>query len=80
MLLTGMIHRSLEKILQLLDLLGCLVVPMKVHPIPEKCLIGTLNNFGTASASEVSLYREAFGDDTLRFASHEASYVIEGFS
>jgi hypothetical protein len=30
-------------------------------------------------SKEWSLYREAFGDDALRFASHEESYMVEGF-
>jgi hypothetical protein len=38
-----------------------------------------LDNFGGASAIEWSLEGEALGDDALRFASHEESYVIEGF-
>jgi hypothetical protein len=29
--------------------------------------------------NEGSLYREAFGDDALRFASHDESYIVEGF-
>jgi hypothetical protein len=52
---------------------------MEVNSIPEKCLTGTLDNFGGASAIEWSLKGEAFGDDALRFASHEENYVIEGF-
>jgi hypothetical protein len=53
---------------------------MKVYPIPEKGLTGTLDNFGRLSTSEGSLYREVFGDEILRFASHEESYMIESFS
>jgi hypothetical protein len=47
MLLGGITYRRLEKILQLLDFLelGCLVLPMKMYPIPEERLIGTLDNF-----------------------------------
>jgi hypothetical protein len=52
---------------------------MEVNSISEKCLTGTLDNFGGASAIEWSLKEEAFGDDALRFASHVESYVIEGF-
>jgi hypothetical protein len=36
-----------------------------------------LDNFENLSTIEGGLYREAFGDDTLRFASHEESYMIE---
>jgi hypothetical protein len=53
---------------------------MEVYLIPEKCVTGTLENFGSALVTEGSPYREAFGDDALRFASHEESYMIEGFS
>jgi hypothetical protein len=49
-----------------------------VNSIPEKCLTGT-DNFGGSSTIEWSLYGEAFGDDALRFASHEESYRVEGF-
>jgi hypothetical protein len=52
---------------------------MEVNSVPEKCLTGALYNFGSASATEWNLYREAFGDDALRFASHEESYMVEGF-
>jgi hypothetical protein len=52
---------------------------MEVNSVPEKCLTGTLDNFGGASAIEWSLKGEAFGDDALRFASREESYVIEDF-
>jgi hypothetical protein len=38
------------------------------------------SNFETASNVDGRLYREAFGDDTLRFASHEESYKTEGLS
>jgi hypothetical protein len=53
---------------------------MKVYPIPEKCLTGTLINFGRTATTERSLYREDFGDETLRSASHSGSYMIEGSS
>jgi hypothetical protein len=49
-----------------------------VNPVPEKCLTGKLVNFGGLSIIEGSLYGEAFGDDALRFAYHEESYVVEG--
>jgi hypothetical protein len=53
---------------------------MEMYPVPEKCLTGTLNNFLRASAIDRSPQGEAFQDNALRFASHEESYVIEGFS
>jgi hypothetical protein len=54
-------------------------VPIEVKSVPEKRLTGTLDNFENSSTIEESLYREAFGDESLRFASHEESYMIEGF-
>jgi hypothetical protein len=39
-----------------------------------------LDNFGRMSTIDRSLYKEAFEDNTLRFASHEGSYITEGFS
>jgi hypothetical protein len=47
-------------------------VPMKVYPVPDKYLTDMLDTDG-------SLYREAFGDNTLRFESHEETYMTEGF-
>jgi hypothetical protein len=44
------------------------------------CLTGTLENSGSLSTIEEGLYREAFGDETLRSASHEESYMIQGFT
>jgi hypothetical protein len=52
---------------------------MEVNSVPEKCLTGTLDNFGSSSTNDGGLYGEAFGDDALRFASHEESYMVEGF-
>jgi hypothetical protein len=41
-------HRYLEKILQMLYSLelGDCVVPMRMYPVPDKCLTGTMNNPG----------------------------------
>jgi hypothetical protein len=50
-----------------------------MYPVPEECLTGTLNNFGRMLTIDGNLYREVFGDNTPRFASHEESYMIEGF-
>jgi hypothetical protein len=55
-------------------------VPMKMYLVPKQGLIGPLNNFGRSSTVDESLYREAFGNNTLRFASHQESYMIQGFS
>jgi hypothetical protein len=52
---------------------------MEENSVPEKCLTGTLDNSGSSSTIEVSLYGEAFGDDALRFSSHEECYMVEGF-
>jgi hypothetical protein len=52
---------------------------MKVCPIPIECLTGTIDNFENSSTIEGNIYREAFGDNTLRFASHEEICMIEGF-
>jgi hypothetical protein len=52
---------------------------MEVKSVPEECLTGTLDIFGGASIVERSLHCEALGDDAQRFASHEESYVVEGF-
>jgi hypothetical protein len=52
---------------------------MEVNSLPEKCLTGTLGNFGGSSTIEWSLYGDAFGDDALRFSSQEESYMVEGF-
>jgi hypothetical protein len=52
---------------------------MEVYPAPQKCLNEMLDNFGNASTTEGSLNRGAFGDETLKSASHEEVYVIEGF-
>jgi hypothetical protein len=49
--------------------MGCVVVPMKMYPVPQKYLTGMLDNFGRTSTTQRSLYREAFGDNTLRSAS-----------
>jgi hypothetical protein len=46
---------------------------MEVNSVPEKCLTGALDDFGGALAIEWNIYRETFGDDVLRFASHEES-------
>jgi hypothetical protein len=50
---------------------------VEVNSVPEKCLTGTLNSFGNSSTIEGSLYGEAFGDNALRFASHEETYMVE---
>jgi hypothetical protein len=78
MLLVKITYRWLEKVLQLLDFLelGCLFVPMKMYPVHEECLTGMLDNIGRMSTTNKSLYRQAFGDNTLRFPSHEESYII----
>jgi hypothetical protein len=55
-------------------------MPMKTYPVPEKCLTGMLDNFGKTPTVGRGLYREAFGDNTLKFESHEESYMIDGFS
>jgi hypothetical protein len=68
------------KVLQLLVFLklGCLVVPMKMYPVPEECLTGMLHNFGRMLTIDRSLYREeVFGDNTPRLASR---YMSESFS
>jgi hypothetical protein len=52
---------------------------MEVNSVPEKRLTGTLDNFESSSTAEASLYREAIGDETLRFSSREESYTVEGF-
>jgi hypothetical protein len=64
----------------ILQKVGCVVVPMKMYPVPEKCPTGRLGNFGRTSTIDGRLYREAFGGITLRFASHEENYMLEGFS
>jgi hypothetical protein len=47
---------------------------MKMYPVPKQGLAGPLNNFGRPSSTIYgSLYREAFGINTLRFASHQES-------
>jgi hypothetical protein len=46
---------------------------MKMYPVPEECLIGTLNNSGIMSTINGSLYRVAFGDNAPKFAFHEES-------
>jgi hypothetical protein len=53
-------------------------VPVEVNSVPEKCLTDMLDNFGGSLTTEWSLYNEAFGDDALRFASHEESYMVQG--
>jgi hypothetical protein len=55
------------------------VAPMEVNSVSEKCLTGTLDNFGGSSTIEGSPYGKAFGNDALRFASHEEIYMVEGF-
>jgi hypothetical protein len=52
---------------------------MEKNSVPEKCLTGTLSNFGASSTVEWSLYEETFGEDALRFASPEKGYMFEGF-
>jgi hypothetical protein len=52
---------------------------MEVNSAPEKCLTGTLDNFGSSSTIDGSLYDEPFGDDALRFVSHGESYMVERF-
>jgi hypothetical protein len=54
-------------------------MPMKVNSLSEKCLTATLDNFGILSTIEGSFYGETFGDDALRFASHEECYMVEVF-
>jgi hypothetical protein len=52
---------------------------MKMYPVPKQGLTGQLNNFGRPSTIDGSLYREGFGNNTLRFASHQESYIVQGF-
>jgi hypothetical protein len=74
-------YKRLEKFLQFLDFfeLGCLIMPMKMYPVPNQGLTGPLNNSGRPSTIDGSLYREAFGYNTLRFASHQESYMVQDF-
>jgi hypothetical protein len=50
-----------------------------MYPVSQECCAGMLGYSGRASTVEWDLYKEAFEDNALRFASHEKSYVIEGF-
>jgi hypothetical protein len=53
---------------------------MKIYPVPEEFLTDTLDNFGRTSTIDGSLCGEASDGNTLRFASHEESYMTGGFS
>jgi hypothetical protein len=74
-------YRRLEKFLQLLDFLelGYLIMPMKIYQTPNQGLTGLLNNIGRPSSIDGSLCREAFGNNALRFASHQEGYMVQGF-
>jgi hypothetical protein len=55
-------------------------MPMKMCPVPKQGLTGPLNSFGRMLTTDRSLYRKAFGDNTLKFASHEENYMIQVFA
>jgi hypothetical protein len=56
-LLVRIPQRCHEKIVQLLYSLGLghFVMPMKMYPVPENCLTGTINNFEWTSTTDGSL-------------------------